>query len=524
MGGHFQGRGLRAGLILLAGIIGGDIAISRAADDPGTPWADHVRTAAETLAEGDWVRLEAEIEALEAQEPGHPLPVYLRARLAEEALDWYGALDHYRRVIALGENYAGEAWERLAAGRWVRASQALNRSRAAAVLAQSERVEAKPGRCLILPLEPIWLGPGAQGAGPDLEALGIAAAHWIVMSLSQIPGAEPVDLPLVLELQRAMAPGARPAVRIQAAEDPLPPVTTILGIASRLAQLVPKHPAPGSGDEAAAHYLMSTPTGEWSQTLARALAHFQSEYGLSASGVADPQTRRLLEEAHQAHTRILGTAMPRRELSDPTREMARLLGAGSLLTGTLQAEDDEAIRWNVAWIATADGSLIAPPLAGSLPKHQFRVAWGHLLDRIMVSSQLCTPGVDCLPAQISPTLIRRGAEDYGRALMLVDEDEGAPAAAFFAEAAAQGAGQWASWFAMAWREDALSLAALERERFEREIYGPQLLSPGLLRSEGLALSGGMVGAHAPLGTPRDPGISYAPKTGWLRVAGRIVTP
>lgn len=520
---RFQGRNLSARVILIAGMIGAALCSSAGwAAEVDSPWAHQARAASEDLAAGNWDRLASDAAALEALDPDDPLPTYLRARLAEHEGRWRDALDGYRRVIAQADEADGAAWEHLAAGRWVRVSRELNQSRVATVLAQSESVEARSGRCLVLPLEPIGRGPVDEEQ--DLEALGIAAAHWIIASLAQLEGAEPVDLPVALELRRALAPGARSAVRTPSAEAPLPPVTTILGVTSRLASLTPRHPAPGIGGETPAHYLLAAPTGEWTQLHAQALAHFQYEHDLPASGIPDPESRRSLEEAYQADLRRQIAAGPRRDLTDPTREMARLLGATSLLTGTVQEVEDGAIRWNVAWIAAADGSLIAPSLAGSLPREGFRIAWGHMLDHIMVSSQLCTPGTNCLPAQISPTLTRDGAQDYGRALLAVEEGEGSMAAGFFASAAANGAGQWAEWFAMAWRDDAQGLVALEHERFEREIFGPLLLAPGLLRAEGLILSGGLMGGRGAVEIPRDPGISYAPTTGWLRIEGRIVIP
>ncbi len=522
------------GCLLAAGVILPAPAAGQVAAEPLATereiWVDLGEEALSALDLDDPERARAAVAAMEEIDPHHPVAHYLQARIAELSGDFEVALQHYGSILTSPDVGRQSRWSRLCAGSWVRARGAHTQARVRAAL---ERPQALPkkGRCLILPLEPIFLGETEEPDAERLRALGVAIAASVIDALAVLPGAEPVDLPVAHLLRRALAGSVQfPQASPQGAEregGSLPPVTTILGVAARLAALRPSGPPPGGeGGPTPARYLTRPPGGEWTEELASALAHFQLEHGLPATGIADPETRTALERATRRERGAVARPALPADVTDPARAMARLLGAEAMLSGTLEADGAGDLRWQLAWVSAADGSLLGKAESGMLPRARFQEAFGRMVRLVLAGSPYSPPAgrIEGLELAAPPSLA--GAAAYGQALLLVEEGRAQDAAYAFNAAARQGAGEQAAWLAMAWSVTDDELRSLARALLDEGIHGPVALAPGLLAREGGHLAAGL--GRATLGAPVAggwrPGITFFPEMGWIRVRGSVEGP
>jgi len=482
-------------------------------------WEQAVRRAQTALDLGDLALAGEAIAQLERERPGDLLITYLRARVAESRGDWGGALAFYGEILTV----PGSPWSELTAGRWVRAHRARAELRVHRALAAIDSVKPAPGRCLVLPLEPMILSGGEGFPEDDLDALGMAIASAVITGLAGIPSAEPIDLPTTLLLRRALVE-RRP---VEEVHDPLegpaaPPVTTLLGVLHRLASLAPAGPPPWAPDVPPANrYLASPPGTEWTETTARALAHFQSEQGLPASGQIDPETRQALERAFRASRRKPAAPPVVRPGLDISQAMGTMLGARAVLSGTLEPEAEGAVRWNTAWVSPQTGLLLSPTLEGVLLETHFGEAWARMIERILHHAPPCAGRCEGeLAGEGLPNL--EAALDFGAALILVEEGETAQAAHLFTQAAHQGADGRVTWYGRAWGMSFEEMEAREEALISESIYGPRRISAGLLRRGSWGLTGGLwrreTGAAA-LG--RDPAMTFLPDWGWVYVTGSV---
>jgi len=493
-------------------------------------WSDLGEEVLSALDLDDAERARAAVAAMEQIDPHHPVTRYVQARIAELSGDFEAALHHYGSILTAPETSRQSRWARLCAGSWVRARAVHTQERVRGAL---ERPQALPkkGRCLVLPLEPILLGETEARDAERLRALGVAIGASLIDALAVLPGAEPIDLPVVHLLRRALAGSVQfPPVAGQAAEregGQLPPVTTVLGVATRLAALRPTGPPPGrEGGQVPAHYLTTPPAGEWTDDIASALAYFQIEHGLPATGIADPETRTALERASRRERGAVARPALPADVTDPGRAMARLLGAEAMLSGTLEADGAGDLRWQLAWVSAADGSLLGKPESGVLPRARFEEAYARMVRLVLASSPYSLPAgrIERLELPAAPTL--SGATAYGEALLLVEEGQQQDAAYAFAAAAREGAGEQAAWFAMAWSASDDELRSLAQALLDEGIHGPVALAPGLLAREGGRLAAGLTrspGTTAALGG-WSCGLTFFPETGWLRVHGSVEAP
>jgi hypothetical protein len=485
--------------------------------------------AQKALELGDREGVLAAVRGLEELRPRDPLPPYLRARVAEHDGFWNMAALHYRKIFVSPDIDPSPEWSRLAAGRWVRVRRYLGEARVRAMMAAPDSQARQPGLCLVLPFEPMLLGEGAAAPDLNLEALGVAAASWVVGALAQAPGVEPVELSTAFLLREfAGSRGAHRGrlVALAPEEETAPPITTTWGVAYRLEHLVPNGPAPWAPQEdPPAYYLEDAPPGAWSPEAARALAHFQSEHDLAPSGNLDPQTRRRLEQAYRQHRGVL-TATPAPAWSDPIQAMGHLVGADGVLTGTLESRQPGSVHWNVAWISSRDGRLLSRPLDGILPAAHFGDAWARMIRRIVAAAPGYAPPGDGAEIAVPEIPNLEGLQDYGNALLLVEDLRGAEAALLFKRAAARGAGERALWYAMAWSHGPEELGQLEEELMSEAIYGRPRFNAVLLERESLPLAGGAV-RHIPPGAssvatlPQSVPLTHAPRTSWIHVSGRV---
>ncbi len=522
------------GLLAAAGGTAGDVPASAERAPAGIgaqTWSALGEEALAAFEMEDIPRARAAVGALAAIDPDHPVTRYLSARLAEQSGDHEAALQHYGEILAGTRAGHASRWARLAAANWVRARSALTQERVRAALLRPPQQEPKRGRCLILPLEPIFVAQTSETDAEQMRALGVTIAAWLVDALARLPGTEPVDLPVVHLLRRALAgsvqagPAGGPGADVDAGR--LPPISTVLGVTTRLAGLKPAGPPPGAEGEAAPRrYLETSPGGEWTDEAAAALAHFQIEHDLPATGIADPETRAALERAYRRERRALTLPALPADVTDPGRAMARLLGAESLLSGTLEANGAGEIRWQLAWVSAADGSLLGNPESGSLPRNRFEEAFMRMQRLVLAGSPYCPPAgrVEAVELPAAPTLA--GARSYGQALLLVDEGRIEEASSQFTAAAREGAGEQAAWFAMAWSVTDDEARLLERDLLDEGIHGPVELPPGLLAREGRGLAADLTRAapQAGSGARWGTGLTFLPETGWIHVHGRVEAP
>ncbi len=474
--------------------------------------------------------------------PGNPLPLYLRARVKENEGDWVSALFCYETILISNEIECSGDWLRLVSGRWVRARRRYEESHVKKTLASIDTVSHHSGRCLVLPLEPMLFGDDhTEEAELELEVLGVAIAAWVNAGLQLIGGADPIGLHSTYYLREALAEmdgysGIVP-VGDPFASGFIPPVTTILGIATRLARLSPAGPPPWDPEAAPSpHYLNAVPDSNWDDRKARALAYFQAENDLPSSGIVDPLTRRKLESVFRSPQEENQKRELRKSWTDISARMGQSLGAEAVLSGTLEKSGAGNIRWNVAWVSPYSGQLLSDPLEGHLPFPLFEQAWERMISLIIQASPPCRNSTRCGRTDLPEAPGPEGARDYGYALLLIEEENPVEAVEYFKQSASKGVGDRATWYAMAWEPSRTTLANMERDFYEHAANGPSLLDPGFLRSRGLALSGGLMrntgGERSPAtessGTTRSTysgmssgGVNFLPETAWISVSGSV---
>jgi hypothetical protein len=476
--------------------------------------------------------LSAAIE-LQQLRPESPLPWYIRARIKENEMDWATALLNYEHILTAPDMDRTNDWIRLVAGRWVRARRLYDEMHVRATLAKSDTTEIHTGRCLVLPIEPLNLGEDNSDLSLELEVLGVAAAAWVNLGLQQVSGADPVNMHSAFFLRDALSRSnsQNGLATITGTKRPVdaPPITTVLGIAIRLATLKPAGPPPWDGEGVLPdRYLTAIPNGEWTDRKARALAHFQSEHELPPTGLIDPSTRQALEIAFRTAETETVEKVTRRDWTDASIRMGRLLGAEAVLTGTFEKESSGTVRWNVAWISPRNGSLLSEPIGGVLPDGIFADAWDRMIQLIIQASPPCQRSTQCgrlvLPDPPGP----EGARDYGYALLLIENEQFDEGVAYFTDAADKGLGERAAWYAMAWSSSQPQLELLERQFYRQAVTGPLPINPTLLRSHSLALSSnlisraddGMPSAAAETFTSAS-GVVYLPETAWIHISGTV---
>ncbi len=527
---------MRPAVLWIAVLIGvsGSLWCAVPAASPGTAeQAEWSRLLGDALAArelGDRERAYELLLEMEAARPDDPLAPYLLARHAEEEGAIRQALYRYQRPLGSPPAERPADWMQLTAGRWVRARQKLSELRVREALAAADSQELHAGLCVVLPLEPMILGEDSALA--DLEALGMAAASWITAALTQMADAQTVDLHTVQLLSRVLSARELPRTTLAPLRKPefgeaVAPTTTTLGAAQRLAALQPSGAPPWDAEGAVpGRYLTVQPIGEWTPELARAVAHFQADHGLVPSGALDPEVRRALELAFRQSLQPVVAAPPQTVGADPVRAIGNLLGAEALLTGTLEREAGGVIRWDVAWLSPGDGSLISKPLTGILPETRFREAWTRMLRRILEAAPPCIRAGGCADLVLPPIPEWIGARDYGRALLLLEDDRPYEASRQFKLAAVEGAGDRAAWYAMAWGASEETLARLEQAAIEYAFHGPLELDEMLLDGAGWTLASGLLrklpDEVAVRGSHRaDSGLQYFPRTAWIHVYGQV---
>lgn len=528
---------LLAGLMILGlGCAGspGQRQLPGVADSQAPRWQALAQESLTALELGDRSRALAIIAQLEQLRPESPLPCYIRARMKENEMDWATALLNYERILTAPDIDRSNDWIRLVAGRWVRARRYYDEMHVRAILADPDTTTVRFGRTLALPIEPLNLGEDNPGLDLELEVLGVAAAAWVNLGLQQVGGADPISMHSAFFLRDALkrqqtSGGLATITGLQKPAD-IPPITTVLGIATRLAAISPSEPPPwDSGGMTPSAYLTVVPTGEWNDRKARALAHFQAEHELPPTGIVDPATRQALELAFRRPVSESTTVESRRDWTDASVRMGRLLGAEGVLTGTFEKEASGTIRWNVAWISPIDGALLSEPIGGVLPDGIFADAWDRMIKLIIQASPPCQRSSQCgrviLPDPPGP----EGARDYGYALLLIEDQQIEEGVAYFTKASDKGLSERAAWYSMAWGSSADELQQLESLFYRQAVTGPLPISPNLLKGHSLALTGNLIsrsdGGHSAgvtatlAGTAS--GVIYLPETAWIQISGHL---
>jgi len=491
-----------------------------AAPAPQT-WRAQVERAVAALAIGDHDAAHRSISRLAALRPESPLPPYLDARLATREGDAEGAYRNYQRILTAFPEVLDEEWSRLVAARWVRARHARDHVVAQAALARSEPAPEQAGRCLVAPLEALVLDPGDATTAVELEALGYAAADWLIRALWSQPAIDPLGLQAAVLLRRGHVPSALGSPQQDpGSAAPIPPVTTLEGAAHRLARLAPSGPPPWApATDTPARYYAPPETPD-ERAIPRALAHFQQESGLAPTGVLDPATRAALERAYRDRGRPTRRA-PTPGGTDPLLHAARRAGAQAVLSGTLERLADGTVRWNVAWVAAAGGELLAAPLSGRLPRERFREAWQAMVTQVVTAFAPESPRPALTMAEMPsyPAAVR-----YGRARLRLAAGEEAAARRLLAQLERDQIGPTAYWWARAWLFDPGALARLEERLLESEVRGPQPFDEGAMLAVGAALAGGIwcgePGSNDGWAT-RSGTLGGLPAHGWLRVIGTL---
>ncbi len=491
--------------------------------------------ALEALALENLELAEPAVTRLTTDDPADPLGRYLQGRLAGRAGRWQEAMRAYQLLLAAPGDQDVASWVQLAAGRLVRARQAVQEERVEAWLSAIEPPDPVPGRLLVPPPEPVFLRDPGEAALERMEATAVSIASWLIGSLAQVPDASALDLHvthMVASLSAGRGVGAE-TVQARARDDrgAVPPLNTILGVSHRLARLRPQGPPPEDpGGEAPSHYYGGEPTGQWNQALAQALSHFQSENELPPTGTLDPATRQALEQAYRAGGSR--PSLPRTEpqnrssaMAAPAQEMGLLLGAEAVLSGTLEEEPTGQMRWHLVWVSPVDGSLLSPPLSGVLVPAQYEASWTQLIRQLLMYSPACQAAGACESVSIPPAPSAAGARAYGKAMLAVEQGRFGAAATWFRQAAQEGAGDRAAWYGMAWELDPAGLDRLERKLLTRIARGIPAVAAGSLAQTGRVLSGGLLqgsGADPAVGswTAGAP-LTYFPETGWLRISGHL---
>jgi len=494
-----------------------------AASVPGAgPLSPILRRAIDALELGDREVARAALTALLDGDPTDTAGLYLLARLDAQGGRWEEAMARYHLLLTSDEPRPGRDWSRLIAARWVRARAERDAARVRSALLRETPPPPVAGRWLVPPLEPLLVAEETPQARADAAALGAAAAEWLIRALN------PPGDPLLPSLQEALLlrrgqvafSGAAP----ESPDSGVPPVSTVEGIAHRLAFLEPAGPPPWApAAERPARYLSAQHGAGAAREIADAVAHFQGEQGLAPTGVVDAETRRLLERAFRearARRTLRARLLPG---DDPQLVAARLTGAELTLAGTIEPLAEGGWRWEAAWIAAADGTVRGQPVSGTLSRRLFGESWARMIAAVAGALPAGPPpGRPLLPEEEIPAC--EGAIHYGRALLALHAGETEAAAGLFALADRAGAGTAAGWFAQAWGLEGDAQAGLEARLLEEALRGPRGVGGDRLRLAGGLLAGdllsGIGSARAPAIEQRA-GLSALPDRGWLRVSGRL---
>lgn len=498
-------------------------AASASASESEASWETLFARARASIELGDGARARALLDELSAIRPGSVETSYLLARLLEREGRWAEALEIHGRLLTEDQDALSDEWIELLAARWARAHWERDEVRLRD--AASRAVDPVAGRCIVFPLEPLILDESSRRDREDLAALGAAAAAWVIAALSVESGGEALSLHSALRLLGRVEPGSR-AGASRAGEEDLPPVTTMQGVARRLAAIAPAGPPSWAPDEAApARYLVPGGTEATAEQVASALAHFQGEHDLAPTGISDPGTQAALERAWRDSRAHAVPATPFATGADPLRAAAARLGAESLLTGTLEPLPGGEIRWNAAWVRASDGALLSPPLAGTIVPAHFQEAWDLLVRRI-VSAWLTVRGDDASIALGTPAApTEEGARAYGRAMLFLEAGRNEEAAILLGRSSRAGGGPLADWSALAWGMSASAAERIEKKLLDEAMLGPLGVSPALLRQQGSLLSRGLIGPP-PAGVPTGDWLSgqtlrSLPFEGWIVVTGSL---
>ncbi len=487
-------------------------------------WPALVGRADAAIGIGDGENARLLLDRLDQARPSDPLPVYLRARLLEREGAFQAALGQYGALLGGRPEALPPDWIGLVAGRWVRAGWERDEAQ---LRAMEGGPAGRPDRCVVFPLEPLVLA-GEDDARNEVDALGVAAAAWVIADLAPRVQGEIASLHAGYRLLRRAAPPRKARVADTLPEDSsIPPVTTLSGVARRLEGMEPKGAPPWAPEGARpSRYLVMPSSGMPSaDAVARSLAHFQSEHEIAPTGVLDAETRVALERAYRDSR---ATSLPRGLVvepgTDPLRAGAVRYGAAWLLTGTMEPLASGDVRWNAAWVSTADGTVVSPPIAGVLPRAHFPEAWQLMIDRITEASPF-SPGPRVLGEREAPPE-REAAVAYGQAMLLLEAGQTAEAVRLFRHSAKQGGGALARWAAASWGISPESMYGLERRLIGEAIHGPRRVPAADLRLESLRLAQGLpglaVGGRSLAGDwlAGQP-LASIPFSGWLSVGGRV---
>lgn len=489
---------------------------ARAAPVMPAEWSAWVEEATTALEAGDDETTRLAIARLQRLRPEDPLAAYLDGRRLERIGRPGDAANVYRaEIVGRGASFA-PAWAELFAARWVRAARRGEEDWVRAALQREGAAEPVPGRLLVLPLDPLWVDEAGQAAREELAALAHAVAYWVVSAAAAAEGGSAVGFHAALLLREGQAP-AGPG-RDEPGEAVLAPVTTLQGAALRLRELEPAGPPSWMPEVARPERYLSGEEAEGTSAVASALAHFQSEHGLAPSGVLDAATRQSLERAYRTQKAKRVTRARAAPGADPALSAASLGGAEAVLTGTIEASGAGEIRWNAAWVAARDGSLLAAPLAGQLPSVRFAEAWNRMVRAIC----LAAPGADSTLVSPLGAPTRAGAVGFGRALLHLEAGHARAAGEAFRRAARDGAGPVAAWLADAWSPTEEALQRWEDRRIEEAIHGPRSIDPAWIEDETSFLARRLGCRHAGAGAgERDPGLAFLPERGWLQIIGHL---
>jgi tetratricopeptide (TPR) repeat protein len=511
-------RRLGAGLLLWGWLTAGAAGAADEAADAPAGARELIRETVDALEIGQLETAQTAVTRLLAISPEEIAGVYLQGRLAAKQGHWEEAFEEYQRLLTLESPRLNDDWFQLISGRWVRARHTRDRERVRVALARETQPALIPGRTLVLPLEPLLLGASDATLQQQTAALGNAAAAWILRALG---GATSLTLPTFREAWLLR----RGQVSLDTGDAAVPPVSALEGVAHRLKALEPAGPPPWTPEaERPKRYLAASATPDQSRDVLRALTHFQIEHDLAATGVADPETRRLLERIYRETLARRTLRAPPAPGEDPVLAAARLAQVDIVLSGTLEPLLAGGWRWNVAWVSAADGRVLGAPLSGVLSPRLFSESWRHMLEVIVAAwPRAAEPAMATLPDTELPT--PEGALLYGDALAAIEEGDAMDAARLFRAAARAGAGSTAAWFALAWSVDAGALELLEARLLREAILGPVHIDVALIRALGgflardLQTSG--AGAERPAGLDPRGTLGVYPQHGWLRVIGSI---
>ena len=493
---------------------------------PDSSWGALLWQARAAIEMGDGARAHGLLDELVERIPQSPVPAYLRARLFEGEGSWKQALETYRPLLGAPRASLTADWIRLLSGRWVRAS--WERDEAELRAARESPLASTAGRCLIFPLEPLILGETASAGREELRALGIAASAWISAALAPRTKGEVLSLHSALRLLGGARPQASALEPLPGGET-IPPITTLQGVARRLAGIAPKAAPPwAAGAPVAGRYFPSGTTTPSADAVARALSHFQSEHDLVPTGILDPETRVALERAYreaQVRQAVPAAVAPG---ADPLRAAAARLGAEMLLTGTLEPLASGDLRWNAAWVAVSDGALLSEPIAGLLPAGHFAEAWALMVRRAVEASPILEAAGAFGPPAPEP-LGREAALAYGQAVSALESGEIRDAVRLFRRSAGTGGGSLAEWSEVAWGVSPEGMDRLERSLLREAILGPRQVSLGDLCAGSLFLARGL---FVPVAARRSAAGDWSagqtlpllPFRGWLEVTGSVEAP